>query len=203
MPVTNGYTDRVSLKATLDIASETFADSDIDSAINAASRLVDAYCQRRFYLDASASARQFTSTERRLVRFDDAADVTELATDEDGDGTYETVWVASDFRLEPLNAAAKSEPWTRARVTQDGDHVFPFTVAAVRVTAQWGWPAVPDLVVEATRIQASRLLKRTREAPFGVAGVSFEGAPMRLLNRLDPDVELMLQTLRKWPAVVG
>lgn len=202
MAVTDGYTDRVSLKATLDIAAETFADADVDSAINAASRLVDAYCQRRFYLDATASARSYTRAGVGLVEFDDAASVTEVATDTDGDGTYETVWAASDWRLEPLNAAAEDRPWTRVRTTSGGAHSFPSRVAAVRITARWGWPSVPDLVVEATRIQASRLLKRTREAPFGVAGVSFEGAPMRLLNRLDPDVELMLQTLRKWPAVV-
>jgi hypothetical protein len=41
-------------------------------------------------------------------------------------------------------------------------------------------------------MQASRLLSR-RDAPFGIAGSPEMGSEMRLLAKLDPDVDLLVQ----------
>jgi hypothetical protein len=62
----------------------------------------------------------------------------------------------------------------------------------VRVTAKWGWPAVPDTVVQATLIQASRLYRR-KDSPEGVLG-SAEWGTVRL-GRVDPDVYALIQQL--------
>jgi hypothetical protein len=71
----------------------------------------------------------------------------------------------------------------------------------VQVTATWGWTAVPATIKKATLLQASRFYKR-RDAPFGVAGSPDMGSEMRLLAKVDPDVEVMLGDYRrKWGAV--
>ena len=44
---------------------------------------------------------------------------------------------------------------------------------------------------QATGLVASRLLKRSREAPFGVAGFSMEGTAVRIAP-VDPDVASLL-----------
>ena len=55
-----------------------------------------------------------------------------------------------------------------------------------RVTADWGWPAVPDAIVEATLLLANRRFMR-KDSPEGIAGWAAEG-PVRV-SRFDPDIE--------------
>ncbi|MDX2921298.1 hypothetical protein PV370_25695, partial [Streptomyces sp. NE06-03C] len=62
--------------------------------------------------------------------------------------------------------------------------------AGVQVTARWGWPAVPDEIVQATLIQAARLYKR-KDSPEGVTG-SAEWGVVRL-SRRDPDVWALIE----------
>jgi hypothetical protein len=50
---------------------------------------------------------------------------------------------------------------------------------------------VPASVKLAALLQATRLFKR-KEAPFGVAGSLELGSELRLLAKLDPDVEMLL-----------
>ena len=70
----------------------------------------------------------------------------------------------------------------------------------VRITAKWGWPAVPAAVKLATLIQASRLYSR-RVAPFGLAG-NPEVGQARLLDRLDVDLVTSVRPYqRQWGAV--
>lgn len=60
---------------------------------------------------------------------------------------------------------------------------------------------VPDVIQMATLLQAARFFKR-KGAPFGIAGSPEMGSELRLLSRLDPDVELMLFGQRRiWGAV--
>lgn len=54
----------------------------------------------------------------------------------------------------------------------------------VRVTAQWGWPSVPDDILQATLILARRLFSR-KDSPSGVMG-SAEWVVN--LAKSDPDV---------------
>lgn len=194
--VTNGYVTSDELKATLGLTGETFADTDIVRAINAASRLIDSFCGQRFWKDPSDVTRQFTATGFDTFDFGlPLATLTTFKTDQDQDGTYETTWtVNTDFWLTPDNAAADGVPHTG--VLRNGtvaSNVFPtWQAGGVQVVGKWGWAAPPDTVVEACILQATRLLKRAREAPFGIAGLAFEGGGIRLSARLDPDVELLL-----------
>lgn len=61
--------------------------------------------------------------------------------------------------------------------------------------------AVPVSIHFATLVQAARLVKR-RDAPFGVVGSPEMGNELRLLARLDPDVEVLVANHRVWWAAV-
>jgi hypothetical protein len=74
--------------------------------------------------------------------------------------------------------------------------------SSVAVTGQFGWPAVPAQVIEATTILATRLLRRAREAPFGVVGLGIDGAAVRI-SRFDPDVGFLLDPLVKGSGVLA
>jgi hypothetical protein len=62
--------------------------------------------------------------------------------------------------------------------------------------------AVPASVRLAALLQAARLFKRG-EAPFGVAAVGTidGGSGMRLLAKLDPDAERLLEPYRDWSSM--
>jgi hypothetical protein len=74
--------------------------------------------------------------------------------------------------------------------------IMPGPSTAVAVTARWGWPSVPFPVEQAALQQAVRLFAR-RSSPFGVAGSPELGSELRLLSRLDPDVEMLLGPYRR------
>jgi len=179
MAVTNGYTTAVLFKARIHI-EDAVDDTEVDQAINAASRKIDGHCGRRFYTDGEVSARRFYASEPDVLWVDDFSTVVGLVvkTDDDDDATFETTWSSSDYQVEPLNGAAngiEGIPYYRIRSVEGT--AFPTSTArpGVEVTADWGWAAVPDPVADAALIVASELFK-LREAPFGVAGFGDFGA---------------------------
>lgn len=176
-------------------------DAELARAATASSRAVDRHCNRQFGLVAAPEARYYTarwSTSRCLwlVAVDDLMTETglEVATEQHTAGTYVAVTGAV---LRPRNAAAEGRPWTEV-VIPDASAVGSLfgRFEGVRVTARFGWTAVPVTVVEATLLQASRLHAR-RDAPFGVAGSPEAGSEMRLLARIDPDVAVTLDDYRR------
>lgn len=60
---------------------------------------------------------------------------------------------------------------------------------------------VPPTITAACLLQASRFWKR-RDAPFGIAGSPVLGNEMRLLAKLDPDVEVMLWNYVNWWSIL-
>lgn len=211
MAITNGYTTLVLIKAYLGITVSTY-DTQLESAVNAASRTIDNYCQRKFWLDPTAVARTFVPQTLTHIEFDadigDAASVV-LKTDASGDGVYETTWVASDYQLLPVGAATafpEAEPWTEIRAV--GTKTFPWLVNTwltrldrVQITAKWGWPAVPDSVSQACLIKAARLFHR-KDSPQGIAGFGDFG-PVRLAKGEDADVMSLLNAYRRVPVLVA
>lgn len=182
---------------TLDDA-KTFADNtkgthdaDISVAITAASRSIDDYCNRQFGKVAAAEERLYTAwpdLDRGVwvVDIDDLMTVTNLVVTVAGT-------VTTTFRKEPVNAAAESKPWTRLTFDPAAASIVPTGVDfEVSVTGIWGWSSVPVAVTQAARLQVNRFVKR-RVAPFGVAGATDDGSPLRLLSRLDPDVQVALR----------
>lgn len=166
-------------------------DVELGSAVTAASRAIDTACNRQFGAVETAEERWYPAEWDRhrgawTVTIDDL--MVEPAAVEVG-GTATTAYVLHD-----RNAPAKGKPWTRLILgpgsgTPGGDDVA--------VTAVWGWTAVPATVKEATLLQASRFSAR-RDSPYGIAGAPDQGGELRLLARVDPDVETMLRGYRRW-----
>ena len=77
----NEYNTRALLKKYLGDITDTDRDDLIDGVLTAASRSIDDYCGRRFYLDSVASARSFNPAGRMYydeMLVDDIGDVTGL-----------------------------------------------------------------------------------------------------------------------------
>lgn len=195
------YITSTQLKAYLRI-SDALDDAQIALAVTAASRAVDNATNRQFGLVAAPEARYYTAEydkdERRyIIEIDDLMVVTgaSVVADVAGEGNYDVSITSYDLR--PANAVSKGKPYTQLWVRTAGV-IQPIGLTdGVEVTAQWGWTAVPDTVEQATLLQASRFFSR-REAPFGIAGSPDSGSEMRLLARVDPDVQLMLQSYYRW-----
>lgn len=194
LPTGSSYITSDQLKATLSMSDEDYADADIDSAVLAASNSINDTCRRRFTLDPDAtSIRYYRPLSRRLVEIDDCVQVAELATGQ-GDGSFDTIWTPdSQYNLEPFNAAADNEPYTLIRAVTGHFPAFRDRRSrTVRVTGQFGWPQVPDAITLATSLLASRLLRRVREAPFGIVMIGLEGAPSQIAQS-DPDIFNMIR----------
>lgn len=185
-------------------------DPQIRLKISASSRAVDRCTRRQFGLVAAPEARYYTAfrdaqNARWLVLIDDLMTNVGLAVafDAAGDGTYSTTVAA--YLLRPVNAAQKGRPWTLLAVPDRSGTLLSCLDGGVRVTARWGWTAVPSAVKEAVLLQTSRLLLR-RDLPFGagVAGSPAVGSVVvRLLPELDPDVEVTLRDYRRDDPVIA
>lgn len=172
MPLGQPYASLDELKDRLDV-DDTVDDEKLTRALSAASESVRGFCRRDFGQETTPSARVYRPLGPCVAHVDDfhTTDGLVIATDDDGDGTFETTWDASDYQLEPLNGVVDGEPgWPFWRIRAVGDRTFPrYRRASLQVTAQWGWAEVPDAVREATLIIAEELYK-LKDAPFGVAG---------------------------------
>ena len=180
-----------------EVGEDTDNDAVYGPAITASSRLIDRACGRQFG-SVTATARYYTpryfpQRGRNVATVDDFMSVTSLAvkTDLDGDDVYETT--ITDFVKLPLNAAASLRPWTDIELRE----AVSRSEGSLEITALWGWTAVPDTILTATLLQASRISKR-RDAPFGVAGSPDLGNELRLLAKLDPDVSMMVSAYRRY-----
>lgn len=185
------------LKATLTLNGESYADADIGIALSAASRGVEKATKRRFWADPDAtSVRYYTARSGRRVELNDVIEITEIAVGP-GNGTFPTVLTENThFTLEPLNAAVDDKPWTSAHALRGW---FPTCRRGIRVTGRFGWPAVPDEVVLATSIIATKLLKRMREAPFGIVTFGHDAGEVARIARNDPDVLALIGNLTRLP----
>lgn len=183
------------LKATLQLDGVSYADRDIQRAISAASRGIDEECGRRFWGDSAPGDRYYTPASSTLILIDDIYDFDALVTDQDGDGTFEQSWAEnSDFILEPINAAADGWPFSQIRLHPVGaSQGFPAGIPrSVKLTGKFGWSEIPDPVVQACGLVASKLLKRAREDPGGSAeALALGGAVVRLVTG-DPVVRSLL-----------
>lgn len=200
-PLEPAYVELEELKRTLSLDGLTFADRDVRAAILAASRQVEERTGRRFWRDAADRTRTYTPMRSDRVWIDDLDALTELRTDADGDGVYETVWATTDYVLGPPNAPELGMPWTRIEARPGGRYLFPTRPHSVQVTGRFGWASAPAAVRSATQLLAHRLLRRARESPHGVLGFGVDGAAVRVLPT-DPDVETLLAPYQRG-ALVG
>ena len=192
--------------------SDSVDDNRLTLAADAATQIVQAYCDRHFVQQASASARVFTALSPWLLEVDDISTTTGLVikTDEDGDGVFETTWASSDYQLEPLNGKLGGQQWpyTKVRAIDAREWPLEYGQAVVEVTARWGWanPAANDLYIpqpvsQAAEIQAISIFKSV-DAPLGIAGFGDIGI-MRLRQAIHPVAAALLAPYRRETVLVG
>jgi hypothetical protein len=203
------YATTAELKAHLRV-TDTDDDTPIAAAIAAASRAIDDECHRQFGVVSPAVARTYSYDHclyidgRPALPIDDLSSSTGLvvAIDEDDTEAYATTLTnGTDFTLWPYNASLDGKPWTHLLTRGPSAYRFPTYPNSIRVTGLFGWLSVPPVVKTACLIQAARFFVR-RDAAFGVAGSPEAGSELRLLDRLDPDVALLLTSVKRhWGAV--
>lgn len=192
------YVQVEEVKQTLELTGLTFADLDLQLAIAAATMGINEFTGRRFDADDDeTSERQFTPYAANYLDIDDLVTCAAFQTDSTGDGVFDTTWTLNrDFVLEPLNAAANGKPYELVRVHPLGNLRFYSWPRSVQITGKFGWPTVPAPVKQATTIMAERLMRRARDAPFGVVALGFDQPGMQI-PKLDPDVRFLLESYVK------
>jgi hypothetical protein len=156
--------------------------------LGTASRAIDTKTGRRFWLDVTVTARTINPrgrvTRQGLLLVDDIGSADDLVV-EVGSGSS---WTAvTDCETQPDDALVKRAPITGLLREVSGWPCWPGQ--RVRVTARWGWPAIPDEISDATLLLASRLYLR-KDSPQGIAASGEWGAVR--LSRWDPDVEALV-----------
>lgn len=196
MAITNGYATLAEVKASLAI-TDTQDDTMLEIAITSSSRMIDDYTDRFFYKTGTGqtpATYYYTAQDYWTVNIDDSVSISEVATDDNFDQTWSTVWATSDYLTEPVNNPNRG--WPIDRLISVTRYVFPVNLPqAVRVKGIFGWSAVPSEINQACIIQSSRLFVR-KQSPFGIAGTPELGT-VRLTSRLDPDVEALIRPFKR------
>jgi hypothetical protein len=169
--------------------TDTQDDAEFSLWITAASRAADRRAGRQFgQLDAPA-----IRTYRRAPFWDPDACMWVWEIDDVQDVTALTVGgqalATAGATMLPDNAPADGDPYTQVGLTS-------WSSGPLVVSARWGWSAVPAQVKAAVRLQCNRWNFR-RDAPAGIAGSPDQGSEVRMLDRLDPDVSVMLRGLER------
>ena len=203
MAITNGYATLTQIKGYMSISDNT--DNDLlEDLIESASRSIDRIANRRFYLDATASARLYRAYSDIFVYIDDLGTTTDLVvkTDSNGNGSYaKTLTLNQDYILDPLTAPSLSRPYTQLTMVSNTETwpIFPGLTQnglrpGVQVTARWGWPSVPDDINMACLILTADLYKR-KDAPGGILGLGDLGVVR--MSPIGRDVTAMVRAYKK------
>ena len=194
------YISTAIMADTLEITGETYAAADMVAAIEAASRVIDAYKSTRFYPTSETrtyTAPSYTSGSDSLSIYDlnNSAGAT-VSFDMDGDGVYETVLTENtDYYLEPRNNDLTGKPWNQITLRRQSGRQWPTCQYGVQVQGSFGWATAPGQVTESCSILANRYLKRARETPYGIVTVGTDAVAMARLGKIDPDVAFMLDQI--------
>lgn len=200
MAIGDSYATLPALKSRYDIA-DTLDDDRLTAALAAASREIEAHCGRQFNDAGATSARRYMPAPGCLALVDDFhtdAETVEVSTD----GLTWSPWTAeTDYVLTPLDGVVEGQPgWPYWRIIAHRGRRFTCdSRPTLRVTARWGWPAVPAPVAEACLLIASESFKMA-DAPFGVAGFG-EFGPVRV--RMNSRAASLLAPYRRDVLQVG
>lgn len=178
------YITRPGLKSRMDLDDSTEHDAYVDEVIAAVTTEVREHCGRDFNDSGSVSARRYRPRRPDEVFIHDFHTTAGLIvqTDDDDDGVFETTWVeGTDFELHPLDGIHNGVPgWPYNHIVAVGGKRFRFSFRAnLRVSARWGWAAVPDLVKTAAYILGQDTFQ-LRDSRLGIAGSDAFGSIVRV-----------------------
>ncbi len=178
------YITAAEYRAYINDPSSSLESSRISSAITAAARSVDAFCDRFFYQTGIETIYLWPTfgygyNAYTVCMNADLSSLNGLLVDiDDGSNTFSTSWtINQNFVVEPVNTSMvggiRNVPWTHLRAVNGSFWPILLTMPwqqpvhpPIRVTGQWGWSAVPDAVKQATFIFAAYFYK-LGDAPLG------------------------------------
>lgn len=176
------YVDLTTMRAYVNMdqyEQATINDSLLEDSITSASREVDERCDRYFGQDATVSARTFDCDGDGFLFVDDISTTTGLLLD--------GVALTTSHKLLPRNgvvAGSAGHPYTRIKSCS-------FTCgSSYEVTARWGWAAVPQVVVEATKMLAAETYY-AKDVPLGIKG-DVQFGVVRIRERIQIEKKLKL-----------
>jgi hypothetical protein len=181
MAIGADYVTRAEQKSYMGLEGTT-DDTLVDAAISSASREIERHCNRQFNDAETASSRLYRATNCHTAVVDDFWTTTGLIVEINvsGDGvTWETV-AATEYELTPLNRMSNGVEWVYWRINMVGTATFPINRrASLRVTARWGWEAIPADVKQAVKMLASDTFQ-IKDSRMGVAGSDQFGTIVRV-----------------------
>jgi hypothetical protein len=174
-PLTNQYVSVEELKDALSLSGDGYADQDIARALEAASNVVDEICGGSF--TPMTGTRVFTPVSAKYLRVGPISTVTALSNDGNAWTSGTHFYIDGGDTLRTLFG-----------------YSFALAPQSISVTATFGTTPIPAEVKEATQIIATQLMRRAREAPFGILALALDGPAIRL-GRSDPQID---QLLLRW-----
>jgi hypothetical protein len=202
MALTNCYITLEDMRGRAGIGDH-LDDGTLDGAINAACRAIDLHVGYFFFDATTASALVFEASDEYCLDVQPFSTTTGLviATDDNGDATFETTWAAADYELVPMRSAPFGI--TAYNKIRGLNRMFPTGLArrrTVQVTARWGFSSVPDTIKEAAKILATDLWKQ-KDTPFGLSTATVEFGGLRVPNDMFRRLESLVGPFK--PVLVG
>ena len=161
----NAYGDLTTLKSAAFLnAPDDGHDERLLGMLETASRWIDGYCDRHFYV--TEGERRFDGTGRVVLAVSDLVSVAEVRVREGATGRW-IGWNSGDWLAYPLNAAPTEpggRPYTRIVATAGGRR-FPLSRGGVIIAGTWGYGDVR----EDTGLQASGTEVATGDTAIKVA----------------------------------
>jgi len=194
MPITNGYCTLAQIKSALRL-TDSLDDSMLEMAIESASRMIDAECDRNFYSGGTAT-RDFIPNDSYVVDTDDLTSIVSVKLDDAGNRDFPLTLAVSDYQTEPVNQKVSGNAFPITRLRMVGDHLLPIwgKQATVRIEGVYGFTPQPIQISQACVILSSRYFKRL-DSPLGVLGVNDMGVVR--VGRVDPDIAQLLRPFKK------
>ena len=197
MAINQGYCTLAQIKAATRI-TDAIDDALLEMAVESASRLIDAECDRNFYSGGTAT-RDFIPNDSFVVDTDDLTSIVSVKLDDAGNLDFPVTLAVTDYQTEPVNQRVSGNAFPITRLRMIGDHLLPVwgRQATVRIHGVYGFTPTPIQVTQACVIQAGRIFKRN-DSFLGVAGFGDMGAIR--VGKVDPDVAMLIRPFKKFAA---
>lgn len=143
-----------------------------DAILDTASRAVESFTRRQFNQVTEATARRFRPVDPQRLPVDDFHTTDDLAIEVDG-----VVWDVDAVDPRPWDGVVNGVPGWPFLDLFTVNRSWPSfrRRAVVSVTAQWGWPAVPEGIRQATLDVAAVMVSETGGATGPVRSMAIDG----------------------------
>jgi hypothetical protein len=197
MAITNGYCTLQQIKSATRI-TDAIDDSLLEMAVESASRMIDAECDRNFYSSGTAT-RDYVPNDAYVVDTDDLTEIVSVKIDDEGDQLFRITLAESDYQPEPLNQRVSGNTFPIYRLRMIGDYLFPIwgKQATVRIEGVFGFTPLTSSDYPGVRhCRPVKHLQKDSTVFWGSQALEIL-APFSV-GRVDPDVAQMIRPFKKY-----